>query len=49
MVIFKELTDLTGHLMKSEILITEGMAWPTSSDKWKALLCIHSIHVSWPI
>lgn len=47
--IFKELTDLTGHSMKSEILITEAMAWPTSSDKWKALLRIHSIHVSWPI
>ena len=37
------------HSMKSEILITEAMAWPTSSDKWKALLRIHSIHVSWPI
>ena len=47
--IFKELTDLTGHSMKSEILITETMAWLTSSDKWKALLRIHSIHVSWPI
>lgn len=35
--IFKELADLTGHLMKSEILITKGMAWPTSSVKWKAL------------
>ena len=29
--------DLFGRivLIKSEILVTTGMAWPVSSDKWK--------------
>ena len=30
--------DLFGRivLIKSEILVTTGMVWPVSSDKWKA-------------
>jgi len=31
-------------LIKSKILITAGMVWPASSDKWKALLaCVAGV------